>query len=709
MTKKLTAPVLLLITPLIFAPFTLNFFSTNKNTFIILVALVLLVIAGYKHLTTKTHSHQSSFFIFTLGIFWATMGLDILLTREARVESLISKGALFLALPVITYFLATAKKSTKNLCWALTALIAAGTALALHGVFQLVILAEITTLPIWMQSIVFTPAGSPLVLMTTIAFTLIATTAWAVKEEILTKKTSLFVAAGIQLAALVAYGFMLAQGKIVIQLLPLQASWSLALDAIKSARELFFGIGLANFPVLFTQVKPAFLAQTDLWTVVFQTASNEALQLLATTGILGFGSFILLIIATIKSSLKLENTSLTLALRLTVYAVILSFFLLPANVVTYTFFFILAGLIAAQSSNQTKKVHLPGYTSFVTAIALGAIVIVSGYFTYRVYAAEALMRQAQTAFSQNNAQGVYDAHIGAIQYMPQITDYRISLSQINLTLASSLSQGQAPDPETGKAPELTTQQREQVSTLVQRAIEQGQVATQLRPSLYSTWQNMGGIYRNLINVAQGAENSAIDNLGQAIAKDPVNPMLRVEYGGLFYQLSQLVQDKETQANLLDQSIQQFQTAVRLRPNYANGYYNLANALDKKGSYRLAYQAMTQALANIEPDSDDYKQAQRELLILEDKLPKDPQQQAAGQTQQQNSQMNLQQPAPLPSPLPGGPIELPEQPQQFEPAPEPQTEPQADPQTEPQANPQTEPQAEPQFEPTESQAEPETKF
>jgi hypothetical protein len=151
MIKRFIVAALLLITPLIFAPFTLNFFSVNKHAFIILMTLILLITIGFEHLTTKKHQHQSSFFILALGLFWITMGLDIILTREAQIEGLVSKGALLLALPIITYFLATAKKSTKNLQWALAALIAAGTALALHGILQLVILAEITALPIWMR------------------------------------------------------------------------------------------------------------------------------------------------------------------------------------------------------------------------------------------------------------------------------------------------------------------------------------------------------------------------------------------------------------------------------------------------------------------------------------------------------------------------------------------------------------------------------
>ena len=658
MTKKLITAGLLLITPLIFAPVTLNFFSINKNLFVILMALTLLVMTGLKLLTQKKYAHRPSFFSWSLVIFWVIMAINIWLTREARVESLVDKGALLLALPVISYLLATAKKSLKTLRFALIAAISAGSILALHGILQLTLFSQLTSLPIWMQSLSFTPTGSVLTLITTIIITLIANLVWAVKEQQVTTKATLFTTAGIQLAALIAYGFILYQGNIAIQLLPLKAGWSLALDALKNVRELFLGIGLANFPVLFTQFKPVFLTQTDLWNVVFQTNTNELLQLLATTGILGFGSFVLVIIAAFKASLKLDQTPLNLALRLATYATIASFFLIPGNIITYTFFFVLAGLIAANNPYQRLKViDLPNYSNLVIAVLLAGVALFSGYSTYRVYAAEVSMRQAQLAFAANDAEGVYAAHIAAVQYVPQMASYHASLAQINLTLASSITQNQAEDSQTGEVAELTEQQREQVSVLIQRAIEQGQATVQLRPSLYSTWQNLGGIYRNLINVAEGAENFAVQYLGQAVTKDPANPILRIEYGGLFYQLAQLIEEPETQLNLLDQSIRQFQVAVQLRPNYANAYYNLAHAYDKKSSYRLAYQTMTQVLANIEPDSAEYEQVQQELLLLEAKLPKV--EAADGQATLDNESSTLQQPAPLPSPLPGGPIELPE--------------------------------------------------
>ncbi len=659
MVKKIIPAGLLLITPLIFAPFTLDFFSINKHAFIILIALLLLAITAWTHLTTKKHPHSTNFFNLALIMFGAAISLNIFFTQEAKMESLISKGALLLALSIISYLITTTKKSTSSLRWALTALIISGTLISLHGIFQLTILSELTIIPIWMRGFTFTPAGSVLALLETITISFIATTVWAAKEKNINRKTTLLAMAGVQLATIVAYSLMISRGKITIHLLPIQAGWALTLDALKNVHDLLVGIGLANFPVLFTQAKPTFLAQTQLWSIVFQTNSTEVFQLLTTTGVIGLGSFIYLIIATIKNSFKLEHTPLLLSLKLTTYSLILSFFLVPATVITYTFFFVLAGLIAAQHPQQHKKdINLPGYTSLISTIIISGLIFITSYFAVRVYAAEIFMRQAQIAFAHNDAKQVYAAHIGAVQKMPRIAEYRISLSQINLTLASSLSQNSTTS-ENGQESNLTQQQRDQISTLIQRAIEQGQIAIKLRPSLYSTWQNMGGIYRNLINVAQGAEDFAVKYLGQAVAKDPANPIIRVEYGGLFYQLAQLVSDEEIKNSLLDQSIQQFQTAIQLKPDYANGYYNLANALTMKGSYRLAYQAMAQTLAYIDSESVDYQQVQQELLDLEKKLPTDPQPPFDQNQIEPETTSDLKQPLPLPSPLPGGLIEIPQ--------------------------------------------------
>lgn len=678
--------LLLFLTPLIFFPVTINFFAPPKQLLVLGITLVLTLATALTHLQEKKHFHPSSL-ITGSGILWAIVVLvNIFFTPEAKVESIINKGALLLALPVLTYLLASNQEVSKKIKVSLTALIASGTTLAFWGILQVTFLTKMTRLPIWMQSNIFTPAGSTLALISVVVFSLVATLVWAIQEKKTTFKSMLFATAGVQVAALVTYGVLLSRGEMLIQLLPLRAGWSITLDALKQVRQLFLGIGFANFPVLFTQAKPVFLSQGPFWNTVFQTNSNEVFYLLNSTGLMGIIGMSLFIMATLKESLKLKRTPENLALRAVLGVITVSFFLVPAGIITYTLLFVLAGLVAAQSATQ-KEITLPGSSQFITSAILVSLVGLSSYLIYQAYSAEVLMRRAQVAFANNDAQAVYANHIAAVRKMPQVAEYRISLAQINLTLASSLSQQTAPNqksasstatvPKADGSPNpdssqttLTQAQRDQISTLIQRAIEQGQVATKLRPSLYSTWQNLSGIYRNLINVADGADKFAIQYLGQTVTLDPSNPLTRVDYGGLFYQLSLLVKDKEAKVNLLNQSVQQFQIAVQLKPDYANGYYNLAHSYEAGGAYRLAYQAMTQTIAQLDPDSAEYAQAQKELLNLEKKLPQTPPPttQKGTSTNSTNSTNNtyqkeqpaiIKQPSPLPSPLPGGLLNLPE--------------------------------------------------
>lgn len=694
---------LIFLAPLFFLPFTINFFVVNKLLIIIIALTALLTHLVWTQATTRQHLHRPTPLTWPLVILLLVVAGELFLTQEAVVESLVDRGALFLLLPIITYLIAATPKSTRLARWSLIALVSTGTALALHSIAQLAILTNLTSLPIWIQNLNFSPTGSPLTTLITLTVTLIATLAWAVRIQNLNPKTALFATAGVQLAAIVAYLFLIfTQQTIVLQLLPLTAGWSLTLDALKSGHTMLVGVGLANFPVLFAQLKPAFLAQGDYWLTIFSTNTSEVLHLITTTGLIGFTAFGLLTTVAVKLTLKLEKAPLTQALTMAMYTLLASFIILPANFVTYILFFTLLGVLANQLPDSKIKVVKisPPYLAGVSTSVIVLIISVLSYFFYRFYTAEVAMFQAQQAYAANNAADVYQAHVKAINLMPRLANYRLSFAQINLQIASVMSQQESMPADGGQPTELTDQQRQQITTLVQRSIEQGQLATQLRPSYFLTWQNLGNTYRNLINVAQGADSFALQNLERAVTLNPNDANLRVEYGGLLYQLAFLVQTQAQQAStqpttlnqpaqtasttttqvsptptdstqptpeeiaadLLEQATTQFRTAVRLNPNYANGYYNLSKTLEAQGNYRTAYQALQLALVKIDPASEDYQRAQQELLTLEAKLPQTKTQdnQAITESTPDNAQTRLQSPTSLPSPLPGGLLDLDQQ-------------------------------------------------
>lgn len=643
---NITIITLTFLIPLFFLPTTLNFFATNKQALIVLAALIMLLLTSIKHLTSKTHSHVKSPLNKSLALFTGIIILNLIFNQEARTESIANRGALFIALPIITYFISTLKNNTKLLKKTILAIITSGTILSILGITQLIGLYKLGSLPLWIQTKSFTPAGSLIILASIIAVTVVTTLSWAIHTKDTIRKTSLLAAVGIQLGALISYISLMLPGKeLAFQLLPYRAGWSIALDALKSGKTLLLGIGLANFPTLYTNVKPLYLNQTSLWGITPSASSNEYLQLLTTSGLLGSIAFMALAIAIIKILKDLPKSPLTRTLTYTIYSILAIFLIIPANIILYTYLFILAGLaVSLAKSTQHTTITLPKNLGLITALILLATSIYSGYHSYKVYAAELSMRNAQKYLEQNDAEGVYTHHSRAVALVPTMTNYRVSFSQINLTLASNLSQQES----------LSDQQREQVTILVQRAIDQARTSVQLQPSNFTVWQNLGNIYRNLINVAQGSENFAVQYYAQAVNRNPASPLLRVEYGGLFFQLAQAAETEDLKTDLLTQAAQQFQTAVQLRPTYANGYYNLAKTLELAGNIEGAYQAMQQVVGNLDPNLPDYQTALTELKSLESKLPIQ-----ETETQDAEDQQVLSEPDPLPSPLPGGPIELPE--------------------------------------------------
>ena len=106
--------------------------------------------------------------------------------------------------------------------------------------------------------------------------------------------------------------------------------------------------------------------------------------------------------------------------------------------------------------------------------------------------------------------------------------------------------------------------KREITKLIQQAIREAKVATVLNPTSAAYWENLAQLYRNLINFAEGSDQWAIAAYQQAITNDPINPRLRVNLGGLFYALGNY-----------EAAIRRFENAVNLKPDYTNGYYNLA--------------------------------------------------------------------------------------------------------------------------------------
>ncbi|HUS51863.1 MAG TPA: tetratricopeptide repeat protein, partial [Candidatus Bathyarchaeia archaeon] len=492
----------------------------------------------------------------------------------------------------------------------------------------------------WLANKLFSPAGSPLALIAILATGLSLAIIIFLKELSQEKLLSAVVFGGacvVIAVGLAITSFQLLPGKDTsLVTLSYPDSWAIGIEAFK--QNPLFGVGPGNYPSAFNRFRPVSFNNNEFWNTRFGNASSYPLEILTIGGFLVLGSYLFLLGKTLLLGMRVyrRDHKDQLPILIGLFVVLFLPWLIGSNLIflALTFLF-LAGLA---SLGRQETISFPSKTPGLIALGLGLLLVIPAfYFWGRVYAAEIAFRQSLEALNQNQGLEVYSLQIKAIQLNPYSPNYRRAYSQTNLGLANSIA----------TQTDLTDQDRDNISQLVQQAIREAKIATTLNPIDAINWENLAQIYRNLLNFAQGADQWAIAAYRQAIVTDPINPRLRVNLGGLFYSL----QDYET-------ALRQFENAIGLKPDYANGYYNLAATYREREMYPQAYQAMQIVVSLIPGDSADYQTAINELNDLAEKLPA--QATPSAQKEPAKPEEALTEPEPLPSPIITPPIELPEE-------------------------------------------------
>lgn len=416
-------------------------------------------------------------------------------------------------------------------------------------------------------------------------------------------------------------------------LLPQWAGWNVAVETLKNPKSALVGVGPANYVSAFTLGRPVELNNTPVWNLRFSASSNTVFQTLSEVGLIGLISLAIVLAAIIKSIIEVRKdpTASPFAWSLALGALAVSMILLPTSVLGTIVLFTLAG--TAGSFFNSKKLD---EDTVIVPYLLGGIALVTTLVSFygfgRATYAEMYFKETLDAVRANNAQKAYNSTAKAIEIMPQNDLYHVTAAQTNLSIANGLA--------TKK--ELTDQEKNTISTLIQQAIREGKAAIGVNPTRAANWENLANIYRNLINIAEDADDWALQVYKEAIRLDPTNPLLRLNLGGIFYR-----------AGNMEAAIDQFKVAVGLKKDFANGYYNLAAAYKEKGERENAIAAIKEALKYVDKNSADYIKAQEELKNLESGAPLTPQKEATSSGQ-------LTTPPASPSAEPEESVELPEE-------------------------------------------------
>lgn len=416
-------------------------------------------------------------------------------------------------------------------------------------------------------------------------------------------------------------------GQIVVS--PMGMSWYAAVEILKSPMTAIFGIGVDNFSTLFSQVRTIGYNTSELWQInSFNTSSSAILHAFTELGILGIVAYGLIISMFLKN-MKKVNLEFK-GLFLVSLAVM---FLLPPSIISYFMFFVSMAFITAEIHKMGKRDEYVIDVSGLMPIFIGFVVLVmlvlgsGGYFLGKNLLAEVYFKKSLDGLANNNLKALYDNQIKAINLDKTNESFRRQFAQTNLIIANNIA---SKDKDS-----ITDQDRQAIAQAIQTAIVESKTAVALNPLKVTNWQSLAATYRQIVNVAENAPSWAVSAYQQAIALDPRNPSLRLDLGGIFYLFKSY-----------DQAQTMFQTAVELKPDWANAHYNLAWTYYQQGLYGSAVDEMqiVTGILDAKEQPEDYKAAQKNLDEFKAKYQeavKALQEQQQGQQGQQQTQNNAQ--------------------------------------------------------------------
>lgn len=621
--------IIIFLFPLFFLPFTQEFFATNKMYLLFFGSLLLLTISAFEFLLTKKISWEKKPFDNALVLFFVTAVLSVIISSPNKIQALLNPGLGIMTLfsYLILYFYISREKTNavKNTLVYFSAIIT-----SLVCIFYFFYPLKNVALPSVLQFLknpYFSLQGN---LLETVLFLGFASTLglsqiftkkgnWT-KNHVLPLTTLIFSLTAI---AFNVYSFIKVKDLLVLP--PFNLSWYAAVETLKNPLSALFGVGLDNYSAMFTRIKDVGYNASSLWQVgSFNVGASALLHIFTEMGILGCVALLLILLQMSKGVLEARKNSHSKYDFLPVFFVMVTLVFFPPSI-TVLFLLLLA---VTQSPSESKEESftletgkiLPLYAAILIISFLA--IIMGGYLGGRTYASEMYFKRSLDGFAKNNVKTVYDNMRQAVITNPFIERFHSNFSQTNLLIANNVAskaqsaKGNVTD-QTGAANteqvKLSDQDRQTISQALQAAIEEAKATVTLNPQKAVNWENLANIYRNIINVAQGADSWTVSAYQRAIVLDPQNPTYRVALGGVLFSLKNY-----------NEASKLFEQAIAIKPDWANSYYNLAWAAYQKQDYQQAAFAMQSTISLLDPkkDATDYKRASADLEEFKKKLPKE---------------------------------------------------------------------------------------
>ncbi len=344
--------------------------------------------------------------------------------------------------------------------------------------------------------------------------------------------------------------------------------WRGAWDIFKNYP--IFGSGLETFAYSYYQFRPAEHNLTSEWDFLYNKAHNEYLNYLATTGIVGFGTYLLVVGTFLIWTFKKLNSSFLILIALLasyISYLIYNFFLF--SVVILALFFYLFPALAFVAADATKvfkwpkKLYALRFMLYAilyrrplyTNITKGLVIFSTFYLLFSIFQlwyADTLFAKAEKYSDLGNAGKAYNLLASAAELNKFEPLYHSELGFVAAQAAEALMETDAT---------LS-------ADLKNQAVNQTRQVLQQSPNNVSYLRTAVRTYAQLADLDSKFLEDAVLVLDKATALAPTDPKLYYNKGLIWLQIG-----KEEEASV------SFKKALELKPNYLEAIEEL-NELKK---------------------------------------------------------------------------------------------------------------------------------
>ncbi|MDZ4227999.1 MAG: O-antigen ligase family protein [Candidatus Levybacteria bacterium] len=364
--------------------------------------------------------------------------------------------------------------------------------------------------------------------------------------------------------------------------------WSGAISAWKANP--LFGTGVETFAFAYYKYKPASQNLTSEWNFLYNKAHNEYLNYLATTGLFGLGTYLLMIgsflttvILKLKNEEESQNNTLIIAVLAGYISILITNFFGFSVVMTNVYLFMIPAFIfvlsqqvgtktTTEQANKATEIEdgtpVWQWTPIFLTLAIGFFMLSSLFKYWQADIAFALGYNLDRAGEYQQAYPKLHEAVKLRGNEPVLKD-ELSLNDA-IVAAALVSQ---------KPQDANTQQNviNTASSLAQEAINVSNEVVSQHPNNAVFWKTRVRIFYTLSQVDSRYLPRAMDAIEKASILAPNDANIWYNLGVLY-----------GQNNNLDKGISTLERTILLKPDYRDAHYGLGlfyhqKAIDKDGN------------------------------------------------------------------------------------------------------------------------------